>query len=306
MTESASSNVLVCLDLTDIDQAVLAFARSAIRLFPGARIRFLHVVQQYDLPQSVPDDQPDRDDPKTLNAELQQALLDRIHPAFPDASADDLLLPTAAEDAAGEVIETARKVNADLLLLGEKQDPQRSRWYGKRIAATAPCKVLIVPQSSPPREESDSPQQQTVLLATDFSPAADPALRWILQTAPRLRLRLGLHRVRDTSRSFFPFFNQSKAGDSARQTRQLAHKAFQRLDLGGDEAVAFFTCLDENPHQTEAERLLTAASRYKADLLAVSANGRPGTATTAYGHLIECLGKLPKPRPLLLFPPGDR
>lgn len=305
MTESSSPNLLVCLDLTDIDQAVLAFARSAIQLFPGARIRFLHVVQQYDLPETAPGDQPDKEDAKALNAELQQALLDRIHPSFPDASPDDLLLPTAAEDAAGEVIETARQIKADLLLLGEKQDPRRSRWYGKRIAATAPCKVLIVPETSRLPKESDAPQGQTVLLATDFSPAADPALRWVLQTAPRLKLRLGLHRVRDTSRSFFPFFNQSQAGDSARQTRQLAHKAFQRLNLGGDEAVAFFTCLDEDPHQTEAERLLAAATHYKADLLAVSANGRAGTATTAYGHLIECLGKLRKPRPLLLFPPKD-
>lgn len=302
MTDSPSPHLLVCLDLTRIDQAVLAFARSARRLFPDAPVRFIHVVQQYDLPDNAPGDQPDRKDPDTRKADLQQALLNRIQPYFPETSSHDLFLPTASEDAASEVIHTAQQTRTDVLFLGEKQDPQRSRWYGKRIAASAPCKVMIVPQTTPLPHPTDSPRQQTVLLASDFSKAADPALQWVLALAQNSRLKVGLHRVRDTSRSFFPFLQGHRAEDSQKATRDAAAQALQRIQYADTSAIAFYTGMDENPHQTEAERILEAATQYKADLLAVSAKGRPGSATTAYGHLVECLGKLTKPCPFFFIP----
>jgi nucleotide-binding universal stress UspA family protein len=307
MTEpSLESPLIAGLDLTSIDDQIIPFARSLSRFLPHPRLRFVHVVQRYDL------DVGPEEDPASVARRLDHALrpelTQKIRRYLPRFAPEDLLLPHAEEDAAKDLVETAASTCAGLLVIGEKEGNDRSHWYSRRITTTAPCPVAVFPDKSeiPAESRSDargSAGWKTVLFAGDFSRAADPALAFALGAARENGLRLGMHLVQDASGSFFPFFRHRKGRSSAEATRRAAEKSLDRLALTADR-IDFVTELDEDPHENEAERLLAAAMAYEADLIVVGTRGKTDRATDPCGHLIECLGRIRKRRPILYF--GER
>jgi nucleotide-binding universal stress UspA family protein len=303
MTDQPKAPILLaCLDLTGIDEQIIRFTRGCLAFYPEAKVRFMHVVQEYDLPSRHSDPEKTNAERRKIIRALQKDLLEKISPCFPDIGREDLLFPVAGEDAAEEIVETARKVDASILIVGEKEGRKRSHWYSRRIAATADCQIIIVPDCGPaipesPPDEIRAPCK-TILLATDFSQAADPALAFALRVSRETGIRLGLHRVRDTSRSFFPFLKGHQAGASADKTRELAREAMKRIQAG-ETSIAFFTARDEDPHQSEAQRLLAVAESYEADLIIFSARGEGDSLSTPFGNMIEALGKSEKRIPIL-------
>ena len=306
MTEPTRETlVLAGLDLTAIDDRIIPFARSLGRFLPRSRLRFVHVVQRYDL-EVGPEEDPAAVE-KRLDHALRPELTRKIKSRLPEFQPADLLLPHAEEDAAKDLIETAASEGAGLLVIGEKEGNDRSHWYSRRITTTAPCPVAVFPDNSEIPADSEAGDEgetgwKTLLFAGDFSREADPALAFCLRAAGEKRLRLGVHRVRDASGSFFPFFRHRKGGNAA-ATRKHAAKALERLGASEDR-IAFVTEIDEDPHENEAESLLAAATAYEADLIVVGARGKTGRATDPCGHLIECLGRVRKRRPILYF--GER
>ena len=308
MNESSKESILLAgLDLTSIDDRIIPFARSLARFYRRPRLRFVHAVQRYDLESSEEEDADATTE--TLDRALRPELLRKIRRFLPDFPTNDLLLPHAEEDAARDMVKTAASMAADLLIVGEKAGSDRSHWYSRRLAANAPCPVAVFPdQSEIPAtmrpDGQESPGWKTLLFASDFSKEADSGLSFCLESARALKMRLGLHLLRDVSGSFFPFLRHRKAEGTAEATRRRAEKALRRLGASMEQ-IAFITSVDEDPRQNEAQRLLSVAGTYQADLVVLSAQGKSDRVTDSFGHHIECLGRLRKQRPFLYFGSRD-
>ena len=181
--------MLVCLDLSDIDDLLIDYALSLAGKTDSSRIIFTHVIQAYDL------GEPDDTELGELQEKVRSQLERRINRLVKGPIHTLVTVEIEHEDVSRRVIEMSRQQKADLVVMGKKHGRDRDLRYEKQITESAYGNVLIIPEG--PRSGEDH-----ILCALDFSEASKNAFTLALQMHRKTDGRLSCYYLYDTGSSF--------------------------------------------------------------------------------------------------------
>jgi len=187
------------------------------------------------------------------------------------------------------ITERAASVEADLIVVGTHGRAGMSRWLmgsvAEQVTRLAPCSVLTV------RPRSNGPQQLPgrILVGTDFSPAAEPALKVSAMLAGLLGAEVTLAYCYDRS---VPLLAPA-GGPALIDARQIERAA--QADLSAALAAVAKVELAAVPRvghrllesRNAAASLCSYADDHDVDLIVVGAQGRTGHERVLIGGVAE-------------------
>lgn len=324
MSSENSKKLMVCLDLTDIDHLLIRWAGYLHSCRPEIQPVYLHIIQTYDLElQGVQEEEHKK---QIIADSIRAEIAERLDRWGQSAGPKNILIREGFEDAALDVVDISNEIEADIVLVGEKEGSERSKWYSRRITRETAAHTIVIPESAPEEEEGESrtgadqsgwwifgkkgeaggkdepagPEIKRILYAADYREEGDPGLSFAQQLSSGADAELRARYVRDRTSSLSPAENEPTDADITDQQDRFD----QACERTGTQA-AFPEGLTTRQHtegfENEARRIYAAAEEEEADLLFVNISGKPSNVTTLLGNLIVNMGKIAKSIPVFYW-----
>jgi nucleotide-binding universal stress UspA family protein len=188
--------ILCPVDLSERSRPALAHALALARRYEG-RVTLLNVLPELPFIVSFPLS-PDR---PALDPATRQGLWEELR-AFAGPAADQAPLEAVVVegDPARTIVERARDMGADLVVMGTHGRSGVERWVlgsvAEKVLRKAHCPVLTVPPSSRSAGEGD-PRFRRILCPVDFSHPSLQGVKHALSLAEESKARLTLLHVVD-------------------------------------------------------------------------------------------------------------
>lgn len=283
-------NLMVCLDLTDIDKSLIAYAAFMARMLPASKVTFFHAIQAYDLPDRGNRRFPDLE--TELNAIIRDEMHNSVDSYFEEQCQWDVATQVGYEDAAREIVEFIKSNEIDLTLIGQKYGENRQARYSHKIAAEASSDLLLVPQYA---EKSIDP----VLCAIDFSPQSVRAFERTLDLSRTWGVKMNCYFVCDPTRAYFPATTERSASHYQQQAKRAYEQFLKDYGLSPDD----IPCRIETGHEltSEAENIYQAAIEDNARLIVIGAQGDTANVTSLLGNLSESFRLMEKEIPVMVL-----
>ncbi len=208
-----------------------------------------------------------------FEAEARRLLAQRVG-AFANLEGGDceILLEYGTEHSA--IIETARRVDAGMIVIGHGSQEERLSGISERVVRYAHCPVMIARPS----------RNGCVLAATDFSDPATPAVEAAASEATRRRRDLSIIHAFDTVKYVLAPDANMPALIPIDFSTDMQKALQERLDSCVREASAKKGIL---VHGRASEAILDATANLPADLVVVGTHGRTGLSRMAMGSVAE-------------------
>ncbi len=254
---------VIALHQSNQDSALLAYAGMLARRQVIGELCFVHVLS--DTVVTKPPAQQ-----ATVMADMR-AQTRRMIPNLPETTVQSHHV--CQGPLLDRLLETCVKEQADLIMVGHRQDHVLRRSLARRMAKLAPCAVLLVP-------EGTSPNVRKILAPIDFSPAAATSLAVAAKIASLASLGevTALHVYFDESRTTF-----EGAGQSLRDDEMERFNAFAApIEHHGVRMIPVFR---EGPQP--ASLIGAVAQELSADLVVMESRGRTASAAILLGSVAQ-------------------
>ncbi len=280
--------MLACLDLTYIDPVLIEYAAFFSELIGAEKVYFLHVIQEYALPEKGGRDLPDKEE---LYDIIYNKIKEEVDANFEKKRPAGIETRIESEDASAAIIDFISETEIDLLLIGQKYGAKREARYGYKIATGADCDILFIPEQIKARI-------QKILCAIDGSEESETAFQRALDLSEKTGADVVAYFLYNTAQTYFPATTIS--GSSSRQERFKKHyaKFLERFDRPPGSVRCHFREIE--PTENQAETSYETAREEKADLIIVGAAGSIGDPTTLLGNMLENFNNMEKEIPLLI------
>lgn len=284
------NTLLVCLDLTDIDQYMIEYAAFLSQKLKMGKVIFLHAIQAYDLPDKSSKNFPDLK--TSLSQRIEEEINSVVSSHFKQKIDTNVITKIEHEDAANVIIDFTRKEKVDLTLVGQKYGEDRTGHYGHKIAAEAATDLMFIPEKPEMRVNK-------ILCATDLSKASEEAFERALDIAKAADTELMGYYLYDIRKSYFPATTMRTQRMLEKKIQHRFRKYLARFDVD-PESVPLELGVNEE-FKSQAEKLYETAEAENADLLIVGARGRTSVVTTLLGNVTERLRRIEKQIPVMII-----
>nr|WP_321353725.1 universal stress protein [uncultured Draconibacterium sp.] len=255
------NHILVCLDLTEMDDSLIRYAGFLANKIKPDSITFLHVVRPFDIPREILEAFPELDEPipEIIRKELQEKVDDQFSPDV------DLKINTIVHEGypTETIVKFTQQNNITLTLMGKKMGYKGSGNIVRKILGLIPSSVLLVSETV--HEKIDN-----LLVRMDFSRISEMALQMALRISELTGAKVACHHVHKLPLSYFP---QTPAEDDAKLQKyvdKVSHKEFgkfvKRYKHENDEIPFSFTIDTENE---EAQILYRQALLTGSDMIVI-------------------------------------
>ena len=284
------NTMLVCLDLTDIDQALIRYASFLSQALETNKIIFIHAIQAYDLPDKTSKKFPDLR--SSLSTTIEEEINSVVSNHFKKQIKTEVVTKIEDEDASEVIIDFIEKEKVDLTLVGQKYGEDREGHYGQRIAEQAQSDLMFVPE-----DPVDSLER--ILCAVDFSEASEKAFLRALEISRKAESRLTCHYIYDTSKSYFPASTLKTTSYIEKQFNKRFKKFLKKFDLKPEDVNCKFDVDDSLTSQ--AEKTYRTAKEEESQLVIIGAKGKTTSVTTLLGNITENLRRMDKEIPVMIM-----
>jgi nucleotide-binding universal stress UspA family protein len=149
---SSRAVVVVGVDLSDVSEHLLANARDLVRTVDYAELHVVHVIRPESLRERLTEPVGSARTSERAHVESAHWQLQRLCEAIVQGSNAKWFVHTPVGDAADQLMEMARSVRADIIVVEAHERASRSRLFHRsavaRIFQGAPCSVLAIRQRS--------------------------------------------------------------------------------------------------------------------------------------------------------------
>lgn len=266
----AIDSMLVCLDLSDIDEKLVAFARTICERIPVRKVYFVHNIKVYELNEDFREWFGDVD----LATEVEGNITDIVDEHFANATDYEVLV---SEEPNTEVIlaDLVKRYKVKLTLLGKKMSVKSTGALGTKLLRILPCSVLVFPESA-------SFHIEKVLVPIDFSDTSLHALRLSRNLTDQLRLQLEIMHVYRLPKQFFPLISEEKA---VKKAEEVVKNKFSGLQKKHPEIAHIPYTLVRAANKSIAERIMLHLEKGKHDLLVLGLKGNNPLPTMSLGSV---------------------
>ncbi|WP_109830413.1 universal stress protein [Reichenbachiella versicolor] len=167
--------ILVCIDNTDIDSEILTAASLVSKLSESKEVHFIYVIKEINLPGSVLKEFPNiiNDSINDRKKEIQRKV-DQYF--FNDDT--KITLKVFPGSITKSILRYSAEMDADLIVMGRKNEVKGGGISINRIARRAACSLLILPSGY-------DPNLKKLLVPVDFSDGALVSLNQTLHLAEK-------------------------------------------------------------------------------------------------------------------------
>lgn len=218
---------IVCLDLTKMDEAVIGYVNFFAGLLKPESVKFLHVIESYDVFQEIVEEFPDIETEEDLNDLLTEQISETIKEKFTNGSIKtDVIIQKGS--ATERIIKMMDKENPDLLILGKKAGYKGEGVLAQRIVKYVPCSILFVPETARYSIEN-------ITVPIDFSEQSEKAANTALQLVKPAKGQVVAQHLFDYPKQFFPYMPDKKTMQKMDADLAEKKKAFlERIKTPGE------------------------------------------------------------------------
>lgn len=284
--------MMVCLDLSEMDEPLLKFASYISRMMNSDKAYFVHVVHSLDMPDEVRKKYPDLQAP--LDETIKKELESSIRNYFQAREGCTIETEIRKGNASDQILKLAENKDADLIVLGKKTGLAGRGVIPGKLARVAHRSILMVPEILPK-------VMDRLLVPIDFSKHALLALRQAIRIKETsdMPLEISCVNVYHIPSGWY------KTGKSEEEFSEIMKKHamedYQKfLKSAGlnyqDIPCEFVLDTDDNP----AQKIYQQAVRLQSDIIILGSKGKTAAATVLMGSNAERLADYDKNIPLLV------
>ena len=285
------NRLLVCLDLSNHDQQMLAVTKQIVEHLGADDVYLLHIAEDLQVPEELLKKFPDLIAPvdETLMRELQlnaETVFGKnpnctIHYEIKEGNRTDTIL------------KWAKIKEVDLLLMGRKPYTESSGVISEKIAKVCHCSMLLVPAGA------TKMTIKKILVPTDFSKSSKMAIEQSLVIAEKrgatvtchhsCKVPPGYHVTGKTYEEFAAIMQQHSARDFDKMIKKIGSRA---------QGIKCIYTLDQYIHP--AEDTYKHAKENGFDMIVMGSRGRTGISSVLLGSIACKLIRINYDIPLLI------
>lgn len=283
------NHILLCLDLSEIDEDIVHYSAVIAKSFNVEKITLTHIIQPSDLPKK---------DEGSLN-EVKSSIDEMISIEFENFLKKELgenmiinIYTQIAEDEGLETIVTnVEDLDVDMLVIGQKYGEYRQKFHSRKPFAESDCDVLFVPENPPL-------QISRVLCAIDYSEVSKTAFAKAFYLHKNKNSDLICYYLQDISRTYFPA-TTSTSENYIQLKAKTEHRDFlSQFSLNPEDYPLKIGTGEQLT--SEAEKLYKTADENKADLIIIGASGKTSNETSLLGNIAETLRRMDTYIPIMI------
>lgn len=285
---SAFSHLLVALDLSEIDEFLIKYSVLLSEKLEIPKISFVHVMQTYDLPESVTSMFPELDRP--LEEIIKEELSEKIA-AYNDTTEIEMKCIVREGDVAQNIAEFTRQNKIDLIIMGNKLGYDGDGIVNGRVARQVKSSLLFVPNTSPEYIKN-------ILTVIDFSDISEKAFRKGKEISEKLEAGFFCQYLYNLPLDYFP--NRPHEKFISRMQKfggKEFEKYLRRMKIFDSNLSCEFT-LDEDGNP--AQKIYKYALKKEAGLIVVGEKGSSEKSAGMIGTISIKLKRMERNIPVLI------
>ena len=161
-------NILVCLDLTEMDDFLIRYANYLVEKTEPKKVWFLHIIQPFDLPHEVLSEFPDLDQP--VSKFIREEMKERVDELFEHKQSRQYEIEVLEGIKLDSLLEFTRDQKIKLTVMGKKVGFEGTGAFPRRIRPLTTSSVIMV-------SETAKPQINNILVRMDFSKMSELAMK---------------------------------------------------------------------------------------------------------------------------------
>ncbi len=240
-------NILICLDLTEMDESLIGYANFLVDTFNPSSVTFIHVMDTYEIPEEITGTITDGDKP--LKDLLKEEIEEKVQDHYKHA---DKLKPTVIMEeglTVEKIVKYAEKNKTDLALMGKKIGYVGEGGVVKKIIGLIPSSVLLISETSAYRFTR-------IMVRTNFASPSVVALQMGQYLQSITGASIEFHNVYKLPYNFFPEQSAQAAQKLKAQLEPYMTKKYEKfvkkyklpadipfnytVDVKGDEAQSLY------------------------------------------------------------------
>lgn len=286
------NHILVCLDLTEMDDSLIRYAALLANKIKPESITFLHVMRPFDIPKEILEAYPELDEPvpEIIREELQEKINEQCNPS------SNIKVKVAVKE--GYTMETIVKFSQEnhitLTLMGKKMGYEGTGSIVRKLVGIIPSSVLLVSESVHDRIEN-------LLVRMDFSKASEMALQMALRLKELTGANVACHHTHKLPVGYFPQVDLEKDEKLSKYVEKISIKEFYKFKKQykheADEITFSYSVDAENE---EDQILYRKALNTGADMIVIGSSLKSGLADILIDTTSEKLAESDKNIPVLI------
>ncbi|WP_340114628.1 universal stress protein [Maribellus mangrovi] len=286
------NHILVCLDLSEMDDSLIRYARFLVNKIKPESITFLHVMKPYDIPKELFDAFPELDKP--VPEIIREELQDKIN----EQCSSDADVNINVEVKEGHPMETivkfTQKNNITLTLLGKKMGYQGNGSIVRKVIGIIPSSVLLISESVYERIDN-------LLVRMDFSKASEMALQIAFRLKELTGAKVACHHTHKLPVGYFPQVDPETDEKLKKYVEKISTREFNKFIKQyqrDTEDIAFSYSVDAE--NEEDQILYRKALNTGADMIIIGSSMKSGLADILLDTTSEKLAESDKNIPVLI------
>lgn len=266
----AIDSMMVCLDLSDIDETLVRFTRTICERLPVKKVFFVHNIKTSELS----DDFREYFGDVNISDEIEGNIADIVTEHFASAAEYEILV---SEEPNTEVMmaELVKRYRVKLTLLGKRMSDKSTGALGTKLLRILPCSILVFPETA-------SFNITNILTPIDFSETSVRALHLSKSLADQLNLNLKIMHVYKLPTQYFPLISEEKA---IRKAEEVVKGKFADLQKRHKEIAPVPYILVRAAGKTVAERIEMQLHKGDYNLLVVGLKGNNPIPSLSLGSV---------------------
>ncbi len=275
------NHILVCLDLTDMDDFLIRYSNFIVEKFQPQSITFMHVVRSYDIPKDILNSFPGMEKP--LPEIVKEELDEKVNNLFKHHDKVQTIVAIEEGYTTETTVHYTRKHNITLTLMGKKVGYKGRGGVVRKIMSVTPSSVLLV-------SETTQHKIDHLMVRMDFTKITAVTMKMAMNIKEYTGAKISCHHVHKLPLTYFPqntAENEQKLNENVQKyTRKEFQKFAKKVAFDPQEISCTWSVDIENE---EAHILYNQALNIGADMILIGSKIKSDLADVILDNTSEKL-----------------
>lgn len=288
--------IMIPLDLTSMDKLLIKYAAFLAESLKPDAIKFIHVIESYNLPDEIANMFQDLDEPvdQIIKKEINQEIAE-YYKGTDGTAVDIQVIEGSPTDT---ILREADQKETDLLIMGKKTGFKGKGILTGKLVRLIHCSVLILPENSRLKIEK-------IHVPIDFSKYSQIALRQALVLAENFNAELIAQHIYSIPVHYYPYISSTQKMD--KPIEENAKKEYEKFLKKVSKPKPDIRCIFTKDEEGDtSQRIYEGAIEQGADLMVIGSKGGTDAASYLIGSTAEKLTAYDKTIPLLIYKDKDQ